>query len=349
LLMAAQMSDFQWPGQVVVAGGGRWARVIARELVGLLPPHVPVMILTSTQVPTMKEWVARELAGSRPDGAPIVVRADMPSSDSALDFGIALVVNRPKDHFATATRLIKSGYDVLVEKPFTTDPTQARELVTLGRSTRKIVAAGLVFRHAPYFDEFCRRLPFSLSDADRFEFFWSDPGEELRYGEVKRVPTDISLILDVLPHVWSILDRVFGGTDRISMRPVPGQDRDSPIEILASIGKVTGRILLSRPAPERKRLLRIAAGPEVASLDFTANVALVKLGESAPVPLSGHPEFGGPLARMLRSFMVIAAAAQPGAKPANVDAGDAPLTAEKIIEHMDLVAAVEREFQDRKK
>ena len=139
--MAAQMSDFQWPGQVVVAGGGRWARVIARELVGLLPPHVPVTIVTSTQVPTMKEWVARELAKLRAGGAPIAVCADVPGSDSALDFGIAIVANRPKDHFAMATRLIKSGYDVLVEKPFTTDPTQARELAALGRSTRKIVAA----------------------------------------------------------------------------------------------------------------------------------------------------------------------------------------------------------------
>ena len=346
--MAALILNFRLPGQVVIAGGGRWARVVTRELVNVLPSDVPITIVTSVQEAIMHEWIGRELAGLRSASAPIVVRSDVPKCDSSRDFGIAIVANRPADHFEMATRLIKNGYNVLVEKPFTINPLQAMQLVALGKSAQRIVAAGLVFRHASYFGEFARQLPFLLSGVDQFELFWSDPAEEIRYGEVKRSPTDISLPLDVLPHAWSILDRVFVGNVKILMRLVAGPGRDSPIEIHAAIGKVTGKILLVRAAPQRMRLFRVAAGNKSASLDFSAKVAVMKIGESTPIPLLDASQFSGPLARMLCAFMAIAASGQAGAQPAIIEAGVAPLTGEKIVEHMETIAAIEREFQKRR-
>ncbi len=341
------MLDFESPGQVVIVGGGRWARIVTRELVSLLPAHVPITIVTNSQVAVMQEWVRRELAELRSAGAPIVVRLDVPTSDGSRGFGIAIVVNRPSDHFATATYLIKSGYDVLVEKPFTIDPLQARELVDLGKRARKVVAAGLVFRHASYFDSLLRQLPFPLSEVDQFELLWSDPAAEMRHGEVKRLPTDISLVFDVLPHAWSILDRVFGATNRIAMQLGELTDRNLTIEVLTSIGRAEGKIRLSRPAPVRRRLLRVAAGNRSVSLDFAGNTGFIQIDEGVPTPLPAQAELGGPLARMLRSFIAIAARAQSGGAPTTVDIRDAPPTGDRIIAHMDMIAAVEREFQAR--
>jgi hypothetical protein len=297
----------------------------------------------------MQAWIDRELPVLRAVGAPIFVSSEIPATDASRDFRIAIVVNRPSDHYSMSTRLLKSGYHVLVEKPFTVDPLHAAELVRLGQATRKIVAAGLVFRHASYLDIFCLQLPFAPSEANEFELFWWDPAEEIRYGEIKRVPTDISLVMDVLPHAWSILDRVFGEAARISMQLGKLTDSNSSVEVLASAGSVVGKIRLSRPAPVRRRLFRISAGNMKASLDFTGDPVLIQFNENTPMRLPVRSTHGGPLARMLRSFLVLAASEQSSAASAVVEARDAPLVGDRIVSHTNLLAGIDREFRDRQK
>lgn len=294
------MAAARMPDRCVIAGGGRWARVVLRELLGVLPPSTPITVVSPSAADVMKELLTKD-AVLYANAARIEVRRELPAGRAG-DMGIAVVVNKPAQHHPTAMALLARGYHVLVEKPFTAELDHARDLLAAAEIGGRVVAAGLVFLAAEYVHEFRRRLPFVPAEASAVEIDWEDPPVEMRYGEAKRISSDVSLGLEVLPHAWSALKAIFGAGAPIefALAAATGKSR---MTVAGNVGGMNVRIRIDAAATARRRLiaLRNAAGDAV--LDFTGDPAVAMFAGAAPVHLPIAGREGRPMARMLRGFI----------------------------------------------
>lgn len=66
-----------------------------------------------------------------------------------LDFDAAVVATPTETHYALARRLLEAGKHVLVEKPFTADPSEGYELLALGQQRGLVTLVGHVERFNP--------------------------------------------------------------------------------------------------------------------------------------------------------------------------------------------------------
>ena len=328
------------PERCVVAGGGRWARVVLRELLGVLPPTTAIVVASPSAAEIMRDFVAEDGA-VRPHAGRIEVRHDLPGGTAGAG-DVAVVVRKPAQHYETAALLLERGYHVLVEKPFTLDPGHARALLTLGRERGRVAAAGLVFLAAGYVHEFRRRLPFGPSSASAVEIQWGDPEVEIRYGEVKRMPGDVSIVMEVLPHAWSLLGAVFGREGAVAFRLASAAPDRRAASIIGSAGGVPLRIELDGAAAQRRRTMTLTAAAGEASLDFAGDPVVMRIGGGAPASLPVLGPEGRPMGRMLRGFLdYVRGRDETAAWGHGVVAGAS------IAAHIELLCGVERAFSAR--
>lgn len=288
------------PKRCVIAGGGRWARVVLRELLGILPAETAVTVVSPSAVEVMRGYLAQDET-FRAHARRIELRRNMPQGPAG-DGDIAVVVNKPAQHHEAAKALLQSGYHVLVEKPFTTDPAQASDLVALADQRDRVVAAGLVFLAAEFVHEFLRRLPFAPSLADAVELEWGDPPVEIRHGEVKRMPADVSPALEILPHAWSLLKAVYGRETPVAFAAAATTAKNAT-DVAGDAGGVAVRIRIDGAAVRRKRLLTLKSARGDAALDFAGDPAVATIAGMSQLHLPVAGREGRPMARMLNGFI----------------------------------------------
>jgi predicted dehydrogenase len=334
------MVAFPPPERCVVAGGGRWARVVLRELLGVLPPRTAISVASPSAADAMRDFVAKDEA-VRPHAGRIEVRRDLPG-DAADAGDVAVVVRKPAQHHEAAAALLERGYHVLVEKPFTLDPGHARALLASAERHGRVVAAGLVFLAAEYVHEFRRRLPFDPASAAALEIHWSDPAVEIRYGEVKRMSADVSIAMEVLPHAWSLLGAVFGPGTAIDLRLASAASDKRAAAVAGSAAGVPVRIELDSAAAQRRRTMTLQGASGEASLDFAGDPVVARIADGAPVSLPVLGVEGRPMARMLRGFLdYVRGRDERAAWQRGIVAGPA------IPAHVELLCQVERALNAR--
>ncbi len=289
------------PKRCVIAGGGRWARVVLRELLGILPAETAIAVVSPSAAEVMREHVARDQTFHAHAGR-VDLRRDLPTGPAGAG-DIAVVVNKAAQHHEAASALLERGYHVLVEKPFTTDPAHARALLDLAQRRNRVVAAGLVFLAAEFVHEFRSRLPFAPSPAGSIEIDWADPEVEIRYGEVKRVPEGMNLALEVLPHAWSLLKAVLGRDAPVEFQAANVRKGKNTLDVAGSAGGIPVTIRFDSAAAKRKRLLTVKNARNGATLDFAGDPATVTIDDAQPVAFPVAGKEGKPMARMLGGFV----------------------------------------------
>jgi predicted dehydrogenase len=328
------------PERCVIAGGGRWARVVLRELLGVLPPATAIVLASPSAAEVMRDFVARDDV-VRPHAGRIEVRRDLPAA-AASPGDVAVVVKKPAQHYEAAAALLERGYHVLVEKPFTLEPDHARALLALARERGRVAAAGLVFLAAEYLHEFRRRLPFDPASAEAIDIQWSDPEAEIRYGEVKRVAGGVSIVMEVLPHAWSLLVAVFGREAPLAFRLASAAPGRRAAAIAGSASGVPLRVDLDCAASHRRRTMTLRSAAGEASLDFAGDPVIARIGGAMPASLPVLGAEGRPMARMLRGFLDYVRRRDENAAWAR-----GIVTGPAIPAHIDLLCGVERAFSAR--
>ena len=95
---------------VIIMGGGRWARVITEVLSDILDPLVNISIYSPSNHLYMNEWIVKNKVAQQ-----IKVITNFPNSfDTPC---LVIVANATRDHYKSALIAIRAGADVLVEKP----------------------------------------------------------------------------------------------------------------------------------------------------------------------------------------------------------------------------------------
>lgn len=289
-----------WHDPVCIVGGGRWARVLARVLLDLT--DAPLAIVSSRNADGVRAW-ARELEESH--RLSVFDSLDHAFADSRALVGV--VANLPAEHGLATRWLLEAGAHVLVEKPMVPTMEEAESLVTLARERSRLLCVG----HEYLFSDDVRRLRDStagIGPVESVRIEWLDQYLVHRDGSHRILDLSTSVVSDLLPHVCSILDAVFGAA-RCEVLGLVGAGDDVTIDVRHGMMPVAVR--LSRIAPRSLRRIVIAGATAGIEMDFTSEPARIS-GGSAELAMRTAP---APLAAMIDAFLASCAGARPADLP----------------------------------
>ncbi|MEC9347464.1 MAG: Gfo/Idh/MocA family oxidoreductase [Pseudomonadota bacterium] len=279
---------------MAVIGGGRWARVLAGVLEGVLSPDLP---LTVCSPGNPCAWTKHRAARGR--AIRIAGYADLLADPS---ISHVIVARRARDHARTALDCLHAGKAVLVEKPFALTRQDCDSVVAAARDGT--CRTGLVFLFAPNLRAFSAAC-LAAGTPTRIDIDWADPAVETRHGERKGHDRALNVVQDVLPHVWSLFRMLVpDGAARVASVDVAGGGRvvTLDIDVAGLHGTAGARVSarMARVALARKRRLQVSGPGLDGGIDFSVEPGVAHVNGRDIDIASG---FGSPLARQLRAFL----------------------------------------------
>ena len=171
----------------------------------------------------------------------------------------ATIATPTASHFSIARKLLESGKHVLVEKPFTETPSQARELCDLAQQRGLVLQVGHIERFNPALSALESRLAGPrFIEATRLSPY---PGRSLDVGVVLDVMIhDLEIILHLVRSPWVQVDAV--GVSVLSKR-----EDIANVRIRFESGCVAN-ITASRISQDKLRKIRVFQPDAYLSLDY---------------------------------------------------------------------------------
>jgi predicted dehydrogenase len=169
------------------------------------------------------------------------------------------VASTTPTHFSLAKAALEVGKHVLIEKPITDNPEQARMLVELAAERGLILQVGHVERYNPAFQSFLEYLT-----QPRFI-------EAHRLSPYPERSTEIGVVLDLMIHDLEIILHLVGAPvqsiDAVGI-PVLSRDEDIANVRLRFLNGCVANITTSRISKEKLRKIRVFQGDAYLSLDY---------------------------------------------------------------------------------
>ncbi len=199
------------------------------------------------------------------------------------------------EHFEIAKHLLSQGKHLLIEKPITETPEQARELVALAKSAGVILQVGHVERFNPALGALEK-----LLTRPRFI-------EAHRLSPYPMRSTEIGVVLDLMIHdLEVILHLVRSPVAQVDAVGVPVLSRGEDIanaRVRFENGCVAN-ITASRVSPESLRKIRVFQNDAYLSLDYQAQTGeCYRLVDGVIKKETIEIEWDQPLKRQLQSFL----------------------------------------------
>ncbi len=187
---------------------------------------------------------------------------------------VSLAVPTPLHH-AIGCELLKHGIDVLIEKPIATTVAEARELVDLARTNKRILQVGHLERFNPAVLAAAERLR-----TPRFV-------ESHRLAPFKQRGTDVSVVLDLMIHDIDLIQELVG-TPIESIDAVGATVFSGEIDIvnarLRFQGGCVANTTASRISLKQERKIRIFQDDAYLSVDMQQKIlTVIRKKDAAPV------------------------------------------------------------------
>ena len=281
---------------VIIMGGGRWARVITEVLCDILNPLANIFIFSPHNHLFMNEWIVQNKAEKR-----IKVITHFPNSFNIPH--VVIVANAARDHYKSVLAAISAGADVLVEKPIVLNCNEALEIDNFAKKNNKIVCASHVFLFASYLENFSKLIQLQ-GNIEKINISWEDAVVEKRHGELKNFDVGLPIIVDCLPHILSIISK-FALID-VSYNSIKLQisNGGSKVNMYLECSGIPINICMVRNGVKRTRLLEILVQEKKNTLDFSTEPGIIKLGNKK---ISGDLNWNvgpKPLKQLLNAFLI---------------------------------------------
>jgi predicted dehydrogenase len=273
--------------------------VIAGVVCNLLPPNTPLTLCSPRGAIALTTWVAEQGLDDRISVAKQWPEA-FPSGRTAV-----IVANAARDHTAAGFWALERGAAVLIEKPLALSLQDVRNLADCASRCGGLLAAAHVLRFARYLTSFARVLP-SWEEVRSINIEWTDPAGERRYGEVKQYDSSVPVFMDCLPHAVSVLQSVFGVLPELAGVPTV-EAGGARIAVPLLLGERPCRVILQRNGLHRLRRISVETSSGTATLDFSAEPGVIRLGAKEVCGDNSWDKAPRPLASMLAAFLAAAA------------------------------------------
>src|SRR6201996_7676658 len=179
----------------------------------------------------------------------------------------ALIVAAPAEvHFEPASKALRAGKHVLVEKPIAATLAQADELSALAKKHKLVLQVGHLERFSAAYQAMAARIGAPLYI------------EATRIAPFKPRGTDVSVILDLMIHdldlVLALIDSEIESVDAVGA-PVASPHEDIANARLRFRNGAVATITASRISPRTERRMRIFAQDSYMAADFSARTLTV--------------------------------------------------------------------------
>lgn len=287
-----ERQSFLAPENVYLFGAGRWARVILSVLCDNLPPTSHVTVISSGHAKLMEHWVAHEDLGDR-----VCVRADWPGGDL---IGAAIVANAVRDHPRAARSALDRRVPVLVEKPLAATAADVAALMNFAARQQVFLGAAHVLLFAEYLGKFATVVS-NHPAPTRIRIRWADGAGERRYGELKTVDTSVPVVLDVFPHIMSVLRVIW--PDAVVAYESTRRGMDDAVTVELTVDGVPCAVDMARSGPSRTRWVEVATASGVLTLDFAIEPGVIGEASRQYTADDAWATRPGPLTLQLKAFL----------------------------------------------
>ncbi|MFT3905311.1 MAG: Gfo/Idh/MocA family oxidoreductase [Steroidobacteraceae bacterium] len=169
-------------------------------------------------------------------------------------------------HFGVASAFVESGAHVLVEKPITTTPEEARKLIELASARGRVLQVGHLERFNP-----ALRAAEPYLRAPRFM-------ECLRLAPFRERGTDVNVVLDLMIHDIDLVQTIVGSAstqvDAVGT-PVFSPQIDIANARLHFTGGCVANVTASRVSMKTERKLRVFQDDTYLSIDLQQKILTV--------------------------------------------------------------------------
>lgn len=241
--------------------------------------------------------VLRAVHDSNPEAYPNIVDLYTIYNDPTIH-GV-VIATPPRTHCDLALAALQAGKHVLVEKPMTVAPHDAKMLRRVAQAADRILMVGHIMR---YHEGFVRLLSIAQGGhhgqwpgIGSIEYVYTN---RLQSG---RIRTEENSLWSLAPHDLSMLIALCGLPERVSCvgSPLRGDQADIVTAQLAWLGGVRGHLFVSWLHPRKERMLCV--------IGSKGSVALRETGTTWDVALNGNlidsGVTGNPLRTELEHFV----------------------------------------------
>lgn len=276
---------------LLLIGGGRWAKIIAREYIDINPDQHSIVWVTKHCQAEVVEFAERLALPA------VEVIQDIDDAKTA-ELDCCIVANAPARHKDAAIKALDMRLPTLVEKPLSTTDHDFNLILEKQIATGIPLGLNLLFHHANYFADLEKLLEECL--LSRIEIIWRDTAEEQRYGDLKKPDYFTRQVDDMFPHCWSILNRL-GLLDNLTITRATARN-DGEICLFGKTAKSDFAFTISRFAKERERKVSLNGGEVI--LDFSTEPGYLEIAGTR----TKNQWLGDrPLRRSLKEFIAVVA------------------------------------------
>ena len=253
---------------IAVIGRGRWAKVYIDVLESLSLPYQVVIVSKSGSLQELQKHNRN-----------IFFVSSIEELLSNHTVKMAIVVNSIRSHFDSAQELINEGIPVLIEKPICLEESQVNILYDKAHKQDICIMPALTFTQCSYIQNFSHIVSNCNEGPEKIIIEWADPYGEIRYGDTKSYDFTISIVQDVIPHIWSILSTVLDSTDiNFNIESCSIRRGGQYVKLTSRVNGISCDIFLERNAGSRRRFVsaKYKSFPKV-ELDFTKEPGTLNL------------------------------------------------------------------------
>ena len=280
---------------IIIFGGGRWTRVIIKVLLEINISDYYIYIHTKKCNGLMKDWIIKENFSHK------VFLIKNLNTINSKNIKNAIISNSPKDHFKRASWALKNNLNVLIEKPLCINKKEFINLKKLSLNSKGKLCAAHVFSYLSAINTYKDLIP-SINKINKINITWIDPVDEKRYGEIKNTIPKITIYLDVLPHIFSIINTIWS-TVPTTLSKVELSKGSSLLYFETLIKGTKTKIKIERLGKKRTRVIEAFTEENFFNLDFTNEPGFFKSKDK----LIKMEKYGKknirPLAQLLYSFL----------------------------------------------
>lgn len=248
-------------------GGGRWARVVLSEAFKLIDENLQITVVSDKNYLLMENWISNNFIDSN-----VFITKRMP--DVLEDNSFVYVLNETELRFDTLTKILRYHVPTLVEKPLGLNLYEAESVISLYERSSTPLLSAQVFKFLE--STSALREILEINTIHTILLSWSDSHSNFRFGEVKRYEDLVPSYLDILPHVFSLLEEIIGDFV-VHYKSITFNEVDKDFSLHLRINSsLDMEIKYSRKAPKRARFFEFFAQSETITYDFSEIEAISK-------------------------------------------------------------------------
>ncbi|MDP2941002.1 MAG: helix-turn-helix domain-containing protein, partial [Candidatus Omnitrophota bacterium] len=252
-----EISKSSAPQEVAIIGWGSWGKVLCENLLERFPDLTLHIAARSNY-----DEVSRQYAGMQ--NVRVLRAGDIEASifeNPAIT--AVFIATQPGQHYELAKEALLAGKDVFVEKPFTLNLAEAKDLARIAERKERILAVGYELMHeanvgllAGYIREgrFGRVTEVNMSLLNPL-------------GEGRQLTDSPNSLEDIGVHLLSILQVMFG-VKKVTGLEVKTPDIKREALISFSYGGIRVTIRIDRQAPQKERKIEVSGSETFAALDL---------------------------------------------------------------------------------